>query len=255
MRPGLVSITFRKLSPAEIVRLCVSSGLQSIEWGGDIHVPPGNLSMAEDVGKTTQEAGLAVAAYGSYYRLGATDMPDFEDVLASAVALGAPAIRVWAGTQGSSESDAATRQRVAGEALRCADLAGAKNISVCYEFHQNTLTDTTDSALDLLEATRHPFIRSLWQPPHGESLEDCVASLRTILPFLHHVHVFHWWPDPAHRMPLDEGTERWQAYIEILRVASTPVDLLLEFVRNDDPAQLTDDARTLRSLLEAPPAA
>ena len=43
--PGLVSVTFRKLSPEEIVQLVVSSGLKGIEWGGDIHLPHGILAV------------------------------------------------------------------------------------------------------------------------------------------------------------------------------------------------------------------
>ena len=67
---GLVSITFRRLSPREIVKLVKKSGLEGIEWGGDVHVPHGDLSVAREVATMTQEEGLVVAAYGSYYRVG-----------------------------------------------------------------------------------------------------------------------------------------------------------------------------------------
>jgi sugar phosphate isomerase/epimerase len=247
MRPGLVSVTFRQLTPDKILELCKESRLQVIEWGGDVHVPHGDLDVAARVGEATRAAGLSVAAYGSYYRLGVLDGPTFDEVLRSAVTLGAPAIRVWAGNRGSAETDAAGRQAVVADALRCADLAGEQGVFLCYEFHGNTLTDTTPAALELLAATEHPFVRSLWQPPHGESLEDCVASLRAIRPWLHHVHVFHWWPDPAHRQPLADGRERWAVYVAELW--GHPVDLLLEFVRHDDPGLLREDAGELRELM------
>ena len=250
MRPGLVSVSFRQLTPDKILELCKESGLQVLEWGGDVHVPHGDLDAAARVGEATRAAGLSVAAYGSYYRLGVPDGPTFDAVLGSAVALGAPAIRVWAGNRGSAETDAAGRQAVVEDAMRCADLAAEQGIYLCYEFHQGTLADTTSSALELLAATVHPFVRSLWQPPHGESLEDCVASLRAIRPRLHHVHVFHWWPDPAHRHPLADGRERWAAYVAELR--GCPVDLLLEFVRNDDPDLLREDAEALREIIAIP---
>ena len=41
MRPGLVSVTFRALPADEVLRLMLRSGLGCIEWGGDVHVPPG----------------------------------------------------------------------------------------------------------------------------------------------------------------------------------------------------------------------
>jgi hypothetical protein len=44
--PGLVSVTFRKLAPAAIVELAVKAQLRSIEWGGDVHVPHGDVRAA-----------------------------------------------------------------------------------------------------------------------------------------------------------------------------------------------------------------
>ena len=249
MKPGLVSVTFRQLAPESIVDLCVKSGLRTIEWGGDIHVPPGDAGGASRVGEMTCAAGLSVAAYGSYYRLSVPDASSFKGVLAAAVALGAPAIRVWAGNRGSADTDAAGRKAVAEDALRCADLAGARGISICYEFHDGTLTDTTESALALLSETEHPFVRNLWQPPHGKTPEQCLASLRAMMPRLHHVHVFHWWPDPGCRHALADGRGRWEAYVAELRASSKDADLLLEFVRQDDPLVLAEDAQTLRDIL------
>jgi 3-dehydroshikimate dehydratase len=69
MKTGLLSVTFRKLSPDHIIRLVSQAGLQVIEWGGDIHVPHGDIEIAEQVGRMTREAGIEVASYGSYYSL------------------------------------------------------------------------------------------------------------------------------------------------------------------------------------------
>ncbi len=38
--PGLVSVTYRALPPAEIIALTAAAGLKGIEWAGDVHVPP-----------------------------------------------------------------------------------------------------------------------------------------------------------------------------------------------------------------------
>ena len=103
LTPGLVSVTFRKLTPEEIIALSAKAGVQSIEWGGDIHVPAGDVARAKEVGQQTRDAGLMVAAYGSYYRLagGGRFPAPFEQVLATAAALGAPTIRIWAGVKGA----------------------------------------------------------------------------------------------------------------------------------------------------------
>ena len=96
--PGLVSITFRKLTVEQIIDLCVEAGVKCIEWGGDVHVPPTDPANAARVGKLTAEAGLQVGAYGSYYRCGEADNTStFEQVVEAAKLLNAPTIRVWAG--------------------------------------------------------------------------------------------------------------------------------------------------------------
>jgi hypothetical protein len=43
IQTGLVSITFRQLSPPAIIDLVRQAGLEGIEWGGDVHVPHGDL--------------------------------------------------------------------------------------------------------------------------------------------------------------------------------------------------------------------
>ena len=95
MKTGLTSVTFRQKSPEEIIALAKEAGLTGIEWGGDIHVPAGDTKTASEIGRKTREAGLAVLSYGSYYR--GDEGEDFAPVLASAKALGAPVIRIWAG--------------------------------------------------------------------------------------------------------------------------------------------------------------
>jgi sugar phosphate isomerase/epimerase len=242
---GLASVTFRQFGPREIVELSRRAGLMGIEWGGDVHVPPGDLARARDVGRMTRDAGLSAVAYGSYLRLGEPDQASFESIVETTRELGAPAVRVWAGTRGSAAADEGYRRRVIDDALRLADLAAAAGVVVCYEYHVDTLTDTDASAAALFRATEHPAIRTLWQPPHEMDVEQRCASLRGVLGKLQHVHVFHW-PRRGERAPLADGAAGWIRYLEILREHDRPCPLLLEFVRGDDPDQLIADATTLR---------
>ena len=251
IQPGLVSITFRALAPREIVDLGVRARLAGIEWGGDIHVPHGDLARAGEVGRMTRAAGLAVAAYGSYYRVGRSEADglSFASVLETARALGAPLIRVWAGDRGSADADDAYRQAVADEAGRIAAEAAQHGITVGFEFHRDTLTDRTASAAALLAATAPAGLRSYWQPPVGWSPAERLAALRVVLPHLANLHVYHWRAD-AERRPLSEGAEEWRAYLAAVAAdGHTSCWALLEFVRDDDPGQLAADAAVLRRLL------
>ena len=251
LHSGLVSITFRKLQPREIIGLVVRAGLEAIEWGGDIHVPHGDTARAREVARMTEDAGLKVVSYGSYYRVGAEDAEDFEPVLAAAVELGAPTLRVWAGRKASRDTTDEYRQRVVSESRRIADLAAPAGVGISYEFHDNTLTDTTESALALLQEVAHDNIRTYWQPAHAQPFQDRLAGLEAILPWLTNIHCFLWTEAKKRRRPLAEGTGHWQQYLA--RAAATGRDhfVMLEFVADDSPENFLTDAAELKRLLAA----
>jgi sugar phosphate isomerase/epimerase len=251
--PGLVSVTFRSLAPGEIVRVAHESGLRGIEWGGDVHVPHGDVKRAGEVARMTRDAGLAVAAYGSYFRLGqsaAGGLP-FARVLETAVALGAPSIRVWAGTIGSDKADDAHRRQIADESHHIADAAAAAGVVVAYEYHGGTLTDAQASTAALLASVPHPNLKTLWQPSIPMSIDEREAALVDVLPRLLNVHVFQW-HDGA-RLPLREGATEWARYLAKVRSTGRDHYALLEFVRNESVEQLREDAVVLREWVEAPP--
>ena len=254
LAPGLVSITFRQLIPEQIIELVAEAGLSGIEWGGDVHVPHGDTQCARRVRQQTQVAGLQVAAYGSYYRVGHAESGPFDAVLATAVALGAPVIRVWAGKQGTDTADAAYWDAVVADSVRIAEHAAGEGIAVAYEFHRNTLTDSYAATQQLLTRAAHPNLFTYWQPPWHLSVAENLAGLTQLAPWLYHLHVFHWqWPDGA-RQPLATGEADWQTYLDLLQsIDSKPARhqrfALLEFVIGDTPAQFQQDAHTLRQWL------
>jgi sugar phosphate isomerase/epimerase len=249
--PGLVSVTFRELPPEQIIALAAEAGLRSIEWGGDIHVPHGNLETARRVGHLMRNAGLEISAYGSYYRAAGSPATglNFGSVCNTAVALGAPIVRVWAGGLGSAQADAATRRAVIGDLQIACDTAAAEGIDVSLEFHGETLADAPQAATQLVNEIARPNLSTYWQPPNGVDAEVCTVGLQSMLPHVRNVHVFHWWPDHHHRLPLESGADRWRAYFRILSRDPARRHVSLEFVRNGEIAQFRKDANTLHELL------
>jgi sugar phosphate isomerase/epimerase len=247
--PGLVSITFRSLSPRQIVDLVAKAHLSGIEWGGDIHVPHGDLNKAREVRFMTQEAGLVVAAYGSYYWVGDDETASFERILDTAGELGAPTIRIWAGRKGSQEADDNYRKKVIDESLKLAELAAKAGKTLSYEYHGNTLTDDPDSARRLMEEINHPCVKSYWQPLIHLTLEKRYNGLNAILPWLSNVHLYTW-TNTAERLALAEGENEWKSYLQIISSKSADHFILIEFVKNDDPEIFLKDAETLRKWLD-----
>ena len=247
---GLVSISFRKFSPEKIAQLCAKAGLDGIEWGGDVHAPHGDLKTAATVRKITADAGLHVAAYGSYYRAGVSEQAGlaFEDVLASAVELKTPTIRVWAGGQGSAEAGEAGRLNVIGDLRRIDGMARKAGISVSLEFHGGTLTDTNASAIRLMDELSGTNVCFYWQPPVNQPFEYCRAGLSAMLPRLTNIHAFHW--INTERRPLAEGIPNWKKYLETAAADGKDHYVMLEFILEDSETQFYADAAILKELTE-----
>ncbi|MEX0332793.1 MAG: sugar phosphate isomerase/epimerase family protein [Puniceicoccaceae bacterium] len=254
IKPGICSITFRDETPESLIQLSSEAGLVGIEWGSDVHVPLEDLENARKVGDQTREAGLEVAGYGSYYmgRESADEEPvPFEPILQAAEALGAPVIRIWAGslTQEKSETHFESVVRRSREA---AAMAADKGIEVAFEFHRNTFTETLEEALRLMEAAQHPNLKMYWQPPHGSPLEQRLQEIEAFKGCLSNIHVFHWEgapKPPFPRLALSEGTDLWKPCLD--SIAAIPDDryALLEFVPNNSVEQFQQDAQTLISWL------
>ena len=253
IRPGLCSVTFRALEVPTVVRLAAEAGLERIEWAGDVHVPPGDLAAARRARELTEQAGLSVASYGSYLRFEGADeevRAEGEAVLAAARELGAPRIRVWAGSADSADVPAPERACIVRRLQEFADLAGAHGIGVGLEFHGRTLTDEIGSTLRLLDEVGRANVLTYWQPHQDMPTREALDTLRAALPRTSTIHVFSWWPR-SERLPLAERSDLWEAAFAILAATGKDRDALLEFVPGDDPALLQREADALRTLITA----
>ncbi len=254
IHPGLCSLTLPTLQPAEIAELCKRSGLTHIEWWGKAHVPMGDVATATAVGRITRQAGLRISTYGSYYRAGGSEAEGlpFGDVLQTAIALGAPAIRVWAGTCGSATCSRQQRDAVIADTFRIAELCAKHDIGIVFEYHGNTLTDSNASAVAFAGAVRHAAVSFGWQSRGCAGLSENVEGLRGMLPRLAtlHVHNCSRGSDGKFvRRPLAEGVDDWRRYLQEAATTGRNHVALLEFVLDDTVEQFSEDAHTLRGLV------
>ena len=255
IRPGLCSITYRALEANEVMDLAAAVELEGVEWGADVHVPTGDEAEAARVADRCHEAGLACPSYGSYVQAGQTPQEEVERVADTAMALGAINVRIW--TPYGTGPDASTDERaavVAGVA-KAVDVAAARGLTTSLEFHVGTLTETAASTLALLAEVDHPDLFTYWQPLPSLDDNEAVAELVRVTRRLSHLHVYNWGTGFTDRYPLAEGASLWNPAF-----AAVPDDgmwttadrdrwAFLEYVPDDDPAQLADDAATLRDWL------
>ena len=126
-------------------------------------------------------------------------------------------------------------------------MAAEKGMTVAFEYHHGTLTDTAASALALVRGVDEPNCRLYWQPEFAKPQALILSDLELVAPYVDLCHVFTWNPDHSRR-PLLDGEAVWRAYLS--RVPSwEDMPLLLEFVPGDDPALLAREAESLRRIV------
>lgn len=207
--------------------------------------PPSSRESRSARGQTV-DAGLAVSSYGSYFRAGDDDTP-YETILETALALGAPVTRVWAGRNGSGAADPEYRAAVVEDLRRIGELSASAGIRVACEFHGGSLTDSTDAALNLMTEVGHRNVGMYWQAKPGLGVDYGLEGIAAFAPHLVNVHVFHWTKEG--RQPLADGASDWVRYLEAVRATGRDHWALLEFTRDDSPASFLADASALTSWL------
>ena len=236
MKKGLVSISFRKLSPEEIVELCVKTGLKYIEWGADVHLRPENIERIKAVKSLCEDRGLIPIGYGSYYNA-ADDFDKFLPNLEAACILGTEYIRIWGGK--TAAYDKAAEDNIG----RAVSLAKERGLTVCLECHRWTMTEDHVLAVKVAEATG---CRLHFQPNPDITFEQNLDALKAMKPHLCACHVFAWEKGNV-RLPLRDHRGQWLEYI----AEAGDVPYLMEFVQDDDPINLVRDAGELAFLTGA----
>lgn len=246
MKTSLISVTFRKKSLEEVVDLAVQGGLDAIEWGGDVHVPPTDPAAADKALQLCRDKGLAISAYGSYYRC--NDSEDFAPILNIALRLQTKVIRVWAGGVFDPSSNCTEEHRagIVAKLRKAVAMAAEHGCILATEYHANTLTDCQESALRL--ASEVPGLYTYWQPASRKSREENISNILGLGKLIKNVHMYHRNPSNQ-RMPLAVGAEDWKAYLAALRDHTDTGYVGLEFVAEDSVEQYLEDCKTLHALM------
>ena len=242
-RTGLVSVSFRAHSPREILCAMRESELSYIEWGSDVHAPCHDGARLDELVALMQEFGVECCSYGTYFRLGQTPLSELEAYILAAKRLGTDILRVWCGTKSGADMTRTEIDDLLAHCRAAADMAEAHGVMLCTECHRGTFTERAEDALYLMQKVNSVHFRTYWQPFQWQTAEQNEQYLRTILPFVTHLHVFQW--KGTVRYPLADGIAEWQRYLAPL---DEPHTLLLEFMPDDQLETLTAEANALRTI-------
>lgn len=239
---GLCSISFRKNTPEEILETMKAAGLSVIEWGSDVHCPP---EKAAELAALQARYGIACSSYGTYFCLGTTPVRDLSGYIAAAKTLGTDILRLWCGDKNSGEYTETEKAALFADCKAAAEMAEQNGVVLCMECHNNTYTNTKESALELMQAVNSQHFQMYWQPNQYRTYEENVASATLLAPYTRHLHVFNW--NGNARYPLLGAKEIWREYLACF---AGPRTLLLEFMPDDKIETLKTEAEALKEIVE-----
>ena len=239
---GLASVTFRKKQINEIVSLATKSGVECIEWGGDIHVKCiDDARVARDL---CFDSNIKISSYGSYYRIGCKNIENWRNICNIACELSADTIRVWLGEKSSCETTTQEYNLLIEDAKVICDIAAEYNISVSAECHRNTYNDNTDSILKFKnDVNRHNF-KTYFQSVYLNRNLDSDRIVRT-KDFCNNVHVSFRDLKREQRHKRDDP-EYIKFIIDELKTNGYTGAVLVEFTRWDSSKCFVSDVDLLK---------
>lgn len=242
MKTSLLSVTFRKKTVEEIVSLAAQGGVDAIEWGSDVHVPPIDPANAAKALQLCRENGLEVSAYGTYYRCDGTDFAPYLEV---AQILQTRVIRVWAGSLGSEECPAETRSVIVESLKKAVEMASGTGCVIAVEYHPYTLTDTLESTLQLLADV--PGLYTYWQYVLDLSVEENLSHIEALGEKVQNIHAYYH--EEKQQFPLAAGKDAWFKYLTKAQQCTQARYVGLKFVRGGTAEQFLEDAATLKEIV------
>lgn len=185
-RLGLCSVTFRKKSAEEIVKIAKNAGVGYIEWGGDVHVK--SCEDAKKVKILCDNENIKISSYGSYFNSANYNEDEWISVCKIADAMGASSVRIWLGRKNSEETDNAEYLTLLENTKKMCDIASSYGLLVCPECHDNTFNNNTDAFLRLKKDLQRENFRTYFQSRYFRMEYDLDRIDRTF-DFTENVHV------------------------------------------------------------------
>lgn len=242
---GLVSISFRSLPAERIIALAHECGLSAIEWGSDVHAPFCNPERLKVIKAEMDRFGLYTSSYGTYFRIGENSTNELYDYISAASILGTKTLRLWCGRKNYGDMSEPERRIIIEESKAAARIAESSGVRFCLECHNKTFTNCLDGALDVMKSVSSEAFRMYWQPSHLTDEQTNLEYAKAIASYTVNIHVFNHTENEKH--PLSAGIHKWQKYLSFFDGSQ---HLLLEFMPDNSPDSLRDEAKTLSDLVK-----
>lgn len=245
MKIGMTSLTFRNEDIETVFDYAKKAGIEGIEWGvSDKHIVIGDEKRIGLVKELSARYKIDIFSLGSYCRM--TDFEECVQTLETAKMLGAPIIRVWAGSKSSCDCDEEYYSVIVENTKKMAQLAYKLSIKLCFEYHPYTLTDDPDEATKLVQKINEKNVGLYWQPQGYLSYEENLEAFKKVkLYVLKNIHLNNYSKEKGYCY-LSDIYENLKGYFA--KEKDSEYNFLVEFVKDASLDSLISDVNTVKRI-------
>ena len=252
MKLGLCTIAFHEKPLEEVVNIAADYGFDGIEiWGKEPHMPPTfDAEYVQKVREMVLGKGLAVSALGSYVNpLMPWYQRHLEEAFKIAQGLRTNLVRIWSGGGSSKTISPDDRRMINFRLASLTQWAQFRQLTLGLEMHNNNLSDSIASTLELVKNVELPALKTYYQPLFGLNEDDPYDAAQKLAPYIVNVHAQNA-DASGNGCPIADGVVDYAKVIEILNSHKYEGYLEVEFVHGDDKLEaLQRDRDYLASLI------
>lgn len=244
-KTGLVSVSFRKYTPEEILKEMQKVNLKYIEWGSDIHAPCDDEEKLEEIVNLQKKYGIICCSYGTYFRVGVNESESIKQYISAAKKLGTDIIRIWCGNKNYEDYSSEEKQALFDECRKITRIAETECVKLCLECHNNTFTNCLYGAVEIMNEIGSYAFRMYWQPNQYRDETTNLNYAKAVAEYTETIHIFNWNGDEKY--PLSEACNIWRKYLASF---SGNENLLLEFMPDGQLETLKAESRAMFDIVD-----
>lgn len=245
MKIGMTSLTFRDHSIEEVIRIAKTAGIDGIEWGARAEHAVSDENI-DKIKLLSAQEGIEIFSLGSYcYML---DQEECKKTVDMAVRLSAPVIRIWAGEKSPWNCSEEEFDLIVDNTKKMAEYAEKFGITLGFEYHRNSLTETAESAVRLAKAVDRENVGLYWQNTERVGYEENINNLQMVTPYL--AGIFH-----LQNRSVEEGnlliehiSDKLEGYLKPFK--NSDYKALIEFVKGGLEDNFYQDVTVLKRVIE-----
>lgn len=250
MKVGVCSIAWKEQLPMiEVLDAATRIGFDGVElWGRPPHTPEKyDEDYLRKLSRAFDERDLIPSMFGSYVRAGTSDFEKQMDLaIKNTLGLGTDLCRIWAGKISSADADAKTRDRVVLDMKMICKEGRKYGLVFAIERHNQTLADSLDSTVDLVERVGAENLAINYQVWRDRDPESIAREIRTLDDLIVNVHTSNPSSQPSgKRDPATLGSEAvdYAKLVRELEATSFGSFVEVEFTKRGRSGELDLEAK------------